>query len=200
MLIVGLTGGIGCGKSTVESRFIQHGVPVVDADDIAHHLVKPGQPALAAVVARFGDQILTESGEMDRNRMRQIAFQDSQAKNDLEAILHPLVYAEIFKRLSMTDAPYGIASVPLLIETGHQDRVDRILVIDCDPERQKQRIRQRDQLDDEVIDRIIASQCSRDQRLLLATDVIENNGDLASLYKQVDYQHEHFLTLAKDID
>lgn len=200
MYTVGLTGGIGSGKSTVEKLFQVLGVTVSDADRIAHQLVEPGQPALQQISNHFGTSILLPNGELDRDTVRQIVFQDAVAKQQLEAILHPLIYEKIADELSNGESIYGIASVPLLIETGHQNRMDRVLVVDCDPTIQIERIKQRDQLSDEEIERIMASQCTRKERLAYATDIIVNDGDLTSLKKQVDALHVLFTSLAKDID
>lgn len=200
MLTVGLTGGIGSGKSTVEKLFQAHGITVVDADEIAHRLVDPGQPALQLISDQFGQRVLTNHGHLDRNALREIIYSDPEAKKKLESILHPMVYDRIRRDLDRSTSAYGIASVPLLIETGHQHEVDRILVIDCSVETQIQRILQRDPLDPEQIQRIIAAQCSREDRLKWATDVITNESDLSDLKKQVDQLHQQFVSLASDVD
>lgn len=200
MFIVGLTGGIGSGKSTVESLFQSLGTTVVDADQIAHRLVEAGQPALEKIVRRFGPHILTEQGALNRKALREIVFRDGDAKAQLESILHPLVYQQIAEQLAVGNTPYGIASVPLLIESRHQDEFDRILVVDCAPATQIARIKQRDGLDDALIANILKSQCTREERLRWATDVIINEGDLDSLKDQVQTLHARYLSLASDID
>lgn len=200
MFTVGLTGGIGSGKSTVEKLFQAHGITVVDADEIAHRLVEPGQPALQLISDHFGQLVLTNHGHLDRDALREIIYSNPEAKNKLESILHPMVYDCIHTELDGSTSAYGIASVPLLIETGYQHEVDRILVVDCSVETQIQRIVQRDPLDREQIRRIIAAQCSREDRLKWATDVITNEGNWSDLKKQVDQLHHQFVSLASDVD
>ena len=200
MLTVGLTGGIGSGKSTVSKMFRQRDVTVVDADQIAHQLVTPGQQTLQDIIHCFGDQMLTPSGLLDRAALRDLVFQDPHQKQLLESILHPRVYEEIASQLDAGKSAYGIADIPLLIETRSQDKVDRILVIDCSETIQRQRVRERSQLDNAEIERIMRSQCTREERLSWATDVILNESDLSSLERQVEQHHKLFLALASAVD
>jgi dephospho-CoA kinase len=195
MLKIGLTGGIGSGKSTVARLFAERGIPVLDADQIARELVEPGQPALDEIVRAFGKDVLIQ-GHLDRARLRELVFQSQERKKRLETILHPLVYRTLNDRLRRLDADYCILVVPLLLETAPPGFVDRTLVIDCPVETQWARVRQRDGLDDATIDRILLSQISRNQRLAKADDVIDNSGEPADLHAQVARLHERYRRLA----
>ena len=197
MFIVGLTGGIASGKSTASSYFETLGIPVIDADTIARQLVQPGQPALQQIIRHFGESILDNTGELDRTALRAIVFSDAAARQDLEAILHPLIRAEMQRRIGTLAGPYCILAIPLLIETGQTDMVDRILLIDTDETLQYQRLRQRDKLDDHTISAIIHAQASRQQRLLAADDVALNTGTIAELQAQLQGFHQHYLQLSR---
>ncbi|MDH5230059.1 MAG: cell division protein ZapD [Gammaproteobacteria bacterium] len=186
MLVVGLTGGIGCGKSAVASRFEALGVPVIDADQIARELAQPGQAAFERIIDVFGDDILNENGEINRAQLRQIVFNNPQAKEKLEAILHPLVREEMQNQVEAIEAAYCILMIPLLMETGQNQMVDRILVVDCDEALQIERTINRDGVSEEDVRAIINSQISREERLSRANEVIENLGDLVQLYTKVD--------------
>ena len=179
MLVVGLTGGIGSGKSTAAAYFQQLGVPVIDADQIAHDLVTPGQPALTQIADQFGQHILTEDGQLDRAKLRECVFADPQQRHRLESLLHPLIREEIRRRIARLQTPYVIVAIPLLVETQQFDLVDRVLVIDTEQQLQIERVRQRDHLDSEAIMAILQAQASREQRLARADDIIVNNGDKA---------------------
>jgi dephospho-CoA kinase len=194
MLKIGLTGGIGCGKTTVADLFAAKGVPVLDADLIARELVEPGQPLLDAIVARFGVEVLQE-GRLDRGRLRQIVFADPAQRRWLEELLHPAVYAALERRLDGLAAPYVLLVIPLLLETGRRDFVDRLLVIDCPVALQKQRVKARDGLDDSTIDRILAAQLPREARLAAADDIIENTAGRAELAEQIDRLHQFYVAL-----
>jgi len=198
MLRIGLTGGVGCGKSTVASLFAGKGVPVFDADQIARELVEPGQVAFAAIVAEFGGDIL-EHGRINRARLRDRVFAHPLERQMLEAIIHPLVYQALADRAVCLDGPYCIFAIPLLVETGRLDFVDRILVVDCHPDQQYERVRQRDSLDEATVGRIIQVQAKRGERLAVANDVIENTGLIEQLRVQVDKLHEAYLTLVPRI-
>ena len=178
-LRVGLTGGIAVGKSTVADMFAQLGVPVIDTDVIARELVMPGKPALDEICQRFGDAMITASGELDRAAMRQTIFSDAEARRDLEAILHPRIGAEARRRSDEADGLYQIIVVPLLVESSLRSFVDRVLVVDCDEETQIQRLLARDAETREQAERILAAQSAREQRLEFAHDVIDNSGNLA---------------------
>ncbi|OQK15743.1 dephospho-CoA kinase [Methyloprofundus sedimenti] len=197
MYKVGLTGGIGCGKSTVSDLFKQHAIPVIDADKIAHELVTPGQKALEQIKTDFGTHCINPDGSMNRSKLRDCIFQDAKKKRLLENIIHPLVYAEIDQQVSKLTTPYVIISVPLLIETGMQSLVDHILVIDCPMEMQVNRVKLRDKLSDSLITSIINSQVSRTERLAHADSIIYNTQDLSYLSQQVKTLHNQFLKQAQ---
>jgi dephospho-CoA kinase len=201
MLIIGLTGGIGSGKSTVAQRFAELGIPVIDADITTRKLVVPGQPALEEIAQQFGTDILLPSGELDRAQLRQRVFSQPNARKRLEAILHPRARAAVQQRIvalqnSSPPPAYCILCVPLLIESGWQDLVQRILVVDTEREQQIQRTQQRDQLSRQQVNAIIDSQADRDTRLAAADDVITNTGDRSELQAQIDALHQRYLQLA----
>jgi dephospho-CoA kinase len=198
MLRVGLTGGIGSGKSTVADFFSAHGIPLIDTDEIARDLVEPGQAAHVEIAQRFGTDVLDAHGRLDRAKMRDLVFRDPGKRKLLEAILHPRIRDEVKTRLSALAAPYAIVAVPLLLETGFDDLVDRILVVDCDEALQIQRASARSGLTEEEVRRVMATQASRQQRLARADDVIENNADMARLQQDVNRLHERYLALARN--
>lgn len=189
MLRVGLTGGIGSGKSTVAALFARHGAPIVDTDEIAHELLAPGQTAHAGIVAAFGREILDTHGNIDRAQLRHRVFAEPAERKRLEAILHPRIRAETVRRLEGLRAPYCLVVVPLLIEAGFTDLVDRVLVVDADDTLRIQRTKTRSGLGEAEIRRIMASQASRQERLQKADDVITNNSDLAHLEREVARLH-----------
>lgn len=196
MLTVGLTGGIGCGKSAVAERLHAHGVPVIDADLITRGLVVSGAPALAEITQRFGLQVLQPDGTLDRQRLRAIIFTDARARQALEAILHPKVHAEIKRHLAQVTAPYAVVVIPLLVESNMTGLVDRVLVVDCDEDIQIMRVMARDHCTRDEVQAIIATQASRRARSAAATDVLENSGDLAILDQQIKRLHQRYLALA----
>ncbi|MBL4743622.1 MAG: dephospho-CoA kinase [Cycloclasticus sp.] len=196
MLIIGLTGGIGCGKSTVTDLFKQKNIPVVDADDIAHDIVQPGQAALNILEQHFGPRIISNNGSLNRDVLRDIVFNNPKEKEILESILHPIIYSTLSAQLAKFTSPYGILSVPLLIETQHQKDVDRVLVIDCSESTQISRVKQRNQLSDETISSIMSTQCSRAFRLEQANEVITNEGSLEDLEQCVQALHERYLEIS----
>lgn len=197
MLVIGLTGGICSGKSTATRFFQELGVPVIDADIIARELVEPGTPALARIVAIFGDALLTADGTLDRKRLRNMIFADAQQRRTLETILHPLIHQEMERRIATLTAPYCIISVPLLLESGQRNLAQRVLVIDTTPAEQRRRLKQRDRLSDSEINAVLNAQASRQERLAVADDVIGNDHDLADLRRQVEQLHQKYLALAK---
>ncbi|WP_022948274.1 dephospho-CoA kinase [Methylohalobius crimeensis] len=198
MLKIGLTGGIGSGKSTVARLFEQRRIDVIDTDRIARELVAPGQPALAAIVQAFGPKILQDDGRLNRTELRRRVFRDPEAKKNLEAILHPRVFTEMNRQADLCRSPYCILAVPLLVETDALHRVDRVLVVDCPEQIQIERVQHRDGLSDNMIRRILASQATRRERLQAADDVIVNDGDLGQLERQVDELHRFYLQLSHD--
>ncbi len=187
MLKVGLTGGIGCGKSTAVKRFRELGVPVIEADLIAREVVASGQPALQEVVALFGQQAIQADGTLNRAWLRQTVFSDPLRLQQLEAILHPRIRAEILNRMAAcTHSAYVIVDVPLLFEKGYTQLFERILVIDCLPDQQRARVQQRDGSDNAVIDAIMQSQVGREARLQQADDILSNSTSITDFYEKID--------------
>ena len=197
MLIIGLTGGIGTGKSTVAKRFLKLGVPGIDADQLARELVEPGEPALQDIVNRFGPEALRADGTLDRAHLRGIVFSHPDQRKALETILHPRIRAEMQHRVLTLEAPYCILSIPLLIEAGQGDMVDRVLVVDASESIQRLRVAERDGLSGVDADAVFKAQASRDERLSAADDVIVNDGDMDGLIRQVDALHDRYLELAR---
>jgi len=203
-LQIGLTGGIASGKSTVEQRFTELGIPVINADDSSRAVVAQGQPGLAAVVSRFGSGVLTAQGDLDRRALRALIYSDSAQRKDLEAILHPLIRADMEQRASQAAGPYIILSIPLLVEggarsggrSGARDRVDRILVVDADESLQLRRLMSRDSVSEQEARAILAAQASRAARLEAADDILENSGTVRELRQAVDLLHRRYLELA----
>lgn len=200
--LVGLTGGIGSGKSAVAEFFVRRGITVVDTDTIAHELTVPGGAAIQAIRAEFGPESITADGALDRARMRALVFRDSAARRRLEHILHPLIRAESAARASAAPGPYVVLVVPLLVESGVRQgnggrRYQRVLVVDCAEDKQVERVTRRSGLPEDEVRRIIASQAGRRARLAAADDVIDNGGALADLEPQVERLHRHYLTLAE---
>ena len=196
MFRVGLTGGIASGKTAVANLFAAHRVPVIDTDVIAREVVEPGQPALAAVVDAFGTQVLAEDGRLDRPRLREQIFGDADARRRLEAILHPAIRAEMERQSRAAGGPYQVLVIPLLVEGGRRDHVDRVLVVDVPEATQIERLVRRDGVTREQAEAALRAQASREARLAFADDVIENTGDLAALDSRVALMHEKYLNLA----
>lgn len=196
MLVVGLTGGIGCGKSTAAEIFAQLGAAVIDTDQISRQLTEVGQAALAMIRAQFGDTYFLVDGSLDRARLRHLVFSDPEAKSRLEHVLHPLIKDEVRRRLAEVQAPYAIVAVPLLLETGNYgDLVQRILAVDCTEQQQVERVMARSQLSADEVRAIMTTQVSRDERLRLADDICSNDGDLPGLREQIMALHERYLRL-----
>ncbi len=196
MLIIGLTGGIGSGKSTVSKLFAALGVPVIDADVVAREVVAPGEPALAEIVQTFGAHILQQDGTLDRGKLREIIFADPEQRRRLETILHPRIRARMRQQAASVSAPYCIMAIPLLLETGQNAMVHRVLIIDVPQALQVQRACARDGISAAQAQAIIATQVSREERLRRADDILSNDADLAHLEAQVRQLHENYLRLA----
>jgi dephospho-CoA kinase len=195
-LVVGLTGGIGSGKSTCAALFSELGVPVIDADELAHALVAPGEPALADIITEFGPEYLAADGTLDRGKLRQLVFAEPASRHRLEAILHPLIRNNIIQLVDSLQAPYCIVSIPLLLETGQTDLVDRILVIDIPEALQLSRTTARDGLTMDEIRPVLETQADRSTRLAAADDVISNAGSLEELAAKVLGLHQEYLSLS----
>lgn len=196
-LIIGVTGGIGSGKTAATDAFAALGITVVDADLVAREVVQPGQPALAAIAAHFGHQILLCDGTLDRKALRETIFRDPAAKQWLEGLLHPLIRQQIQLHLQHSNSPYTLLSSPLLLETDQQTLCQRVLVIDAPETLQLARSMARDNSTADTIRAIMASQLDRQQRLAKADDVIVNDGDLISLHHAVERMHQTYLDLSK---
>jgi dephospho-CoA kinase len=195
--IVGLTGGIGSGKSKAADVFAELGADVIDTDAISHELTGPGGGAMAAIEAAFGADYRRGDGSLDRARMRGLVFKDSGAKTQLEAILHPRIRAAVAERVAASRAPYIVLVVPLLVETGsYRELLDRVLVVDCDEAVQIARTMARSRLGEDEVRRIMAAQATRAQRLEQANDVIANDGDISMLRSMVESLHEQYLAAA----
>jgi len=196
MLKVGLTGGIGCGKTTVANLFAAFGVPIFDADQVARDLTATGQPALDRIRVHFGAQVLNADGSLNRLRLKQIAFADAGQKIKLEAILHPLIFEALLAKTEQVKAPYCLLSIPLLFETNRENFVDRILVVDCPVDLQIERVMQRDRLAVETIKAIIDSQVPRDYRRAHADDLLDNSEADNTLAEHVKKLHNLYISLS----
>lgn len=194
-MLIGLTGGIGSGKTLASNYFAALGVTVVDADVVAREVVAPGTPGLKQIVSRHGESILTADGALDRGKLRGIILNDEQEKEWLDQCLHPLIRLAMAKEIQSATGPYTIVVVPLLAENHRQYDFDRIIVIDCDEEMQIARASERDNTSLEKIKGMMAYQASRKERLAIADDVIENNGSLEEMQEKVESLHRHYLSL-----
>ena len=196
-LVIGLTGGIGSGKSAAAEEFARLGATVVDTDAISHELTAAGGAAVAEIKRQFGSAFVDASGAMNRKRMRDLVFADVEEKQRLEALLHPMIRAESARRIAAASGPYTVHVVPLLIESpDYRERVGRVLVVDCPEDLQVARVRARSGLPEGEIRRIIATQIQRQKRLAAADDVIDNSGTIAAMQQQVRRLHQTYLKLA----
>lgn len=196
MLSVGLTGGIGCGKSAAAEEFIRLGVPIIDADAITRELTSPDSALLGRIAQEFGDAVLNSAGELDRRALRGLIFNDSGLRKKLEAIIHPAVKMEITRKVQAVNSAYCVTVVPLMLESGMHEMFDRILVVDCSHEQQIARVTVRDQCQEEEVHAIINSQASRKQRLTIATETLSNTGNLQSLHESIKLIHDNYLVLS----
>lgn len=194
---VGLTGGIGSGKSAVAGLFAKRGVSVIDSDEIAHELTRAGGAAIESIRATFGPEVLGADGALDRAKMRALAFGDTARRRQLEAILHPLIREESALRVRRAPGPYVVVVVPLLVEGGgERSRFARVLVVDCPVAQQIERVMRRSGLTEGEVRDVLAAQATREERLACADDVIDNSGPIGSLEPQVTRLHDKYLTLA----
>lgn len=197
-MIVGLTGGIGSGKSAAADCFAALGISVVDADAVARELTLAGGAAMPAIEAAFGSSVIAADGSLDRTAMRQLAFSDKDARKRLEAILHPLVRQICNDRCQAAPPPYVVLMVPLLVESGsYRERVQRLVVVDCPEAMQIERVMARNGLSQEEVERIMAAQASRAERLAAADDVIDNTGNLEDLARQVTALHDKYIQICR---
>jgi dephospho-CoA kinase len=194
---VGLTGGIGSGKTTVANLFAERGASIIDTDQIAHQLTMPGGSAIPAIEAEFGPHFIASTGALDRARMREFIFSDPTAKQRLESILHPLIRAACEKEAKEANGAYLMFVVPLLIESGNwRSRVSRILVVDCPEQQQLVRVMDRNGFSEGQVRAIMTAQASREDRLKAADDIVVNEGDTAALMPQVERLHALYSELA----
>jgi dephospho-CoA kinase len=199
MLKVALSGGIASGKTSVSDQFQSLGVPVIDADLLSREAVAVGTPGLGSICRRFGADIIDESGALDRKKLRQIVFNNSEARADLESIVHPEVRrltTEALQRFEDDNAPYCVVVIPLLVETAQQDHYDHVIIVDVGEETQIRRVMQRDGSTEQQARKILESQAKRSQRLAIADTVIDNSGSVESLATQVDTIHQTLLQKA----
>ena len=198
-LVIGLTGGIGSGKTSTAKFFADLGINVIDTDEIAHKLTQTKGAAISSIQKSFGNNFITVHGALDRNKMRDLVFSDNASLRQLEAILHPLIRKETVRLIELTSSPYIVIVVPLLLETGsYRDIVQRILVVDCDKENQVARAIKRSGLNIQKVHAIMDTQVSRQERLEQADDVIVNNMDILNLQKQVEILHQKYLNLLNE--
>ncbi len=196
MFVVGLTGGIGSGKSTVADLFLAQGIPVIDTDQLARDLTQPTKPALKKITDLFGSEIVSPNGHLNRSKLKKMVFSDEIKRKKLEDILHPLIRAEMEVMIESFDAPYCIAMIPLLFETSVNPLINRVLVVDTPEELQISRTIARDNISSKEIEAILKTQVSRQHRLDMTDDVIVNDGIYDDLIPQVKKLHELYLSLA----
>lgn len=196
MLRVGLTGGIGSGKTTVAALFQELGVPIIDSDLIAKQVTEIGQPAYRAIIDKLGEEILTPDNHLNRQKLKEIIFSSNEKKQWLEDLLHPLIKNQIQKEAQRSHFSYCMVAIPLLVETKSYDLIDRVLVVDSTVEDQIERTLKRDQLDKNTLVKIINSQASREERLAVADDVIHNLTDFENLRKEVTALHHYYLSIS----
>lgn len=197
--IVAITGGIASGKSAVSDAFARRGIQVADADLAARDLVKPGAPALARIVDRFGARLLQADGSLDRAALRRHVFAEPDARLELEAILHPLIRERLQAQCEHSVGAYAMVAIPLLCEVGGRSAypwLERILVVDIAPELQRSRLQSRDNIDAALVTNMLTAQATREARLAIADDVIDNSGTLAELDTRVEALHRQYTALA----
>jgi len=198
MLVIGLTGGIGSGKTAASDYLANKQITVVDADLASRIIVEPGKPALDAIRQRFGEQVIQADGALDRRALRDIVFADSAARRDLEGITHPAIATEIVRQLQQSSSPYTVLVSPLLLESSQHTLVQRILLIDVPEAVQLARTTQRDGVDESQVRAIIAAQMSREEKRRRADDIVVNDGDLNQLHRQLDELHQQYLKMAAE--
>ncbi|WP_028773316.1 dephospho-CoA kinase [Shewanella waksmanii] len=197
-LVIGLTGGIGSGKTTVANLFAAKGIELVDADVVAREVVAPNTQGLKQIAAHFGKKVLLSNGELDRKALRELVFNHPDERLWLNELLHPIIRSEMLQQLKKTHSDYAILVVPLLFENGLDRLVHYTLLVDISPEEQTKRVIDRDMVSAEQVKNIIGSQASRAEKLSKADDVIDNHGTQSALIKQVDRLHQKYLKLAEN--
>lgn len=199
MLVVGLTGGIGSGKTTVTRLFAEKGVMIIDADQLARDLTQPGMPVLKQIAELIDNDVFLPNGSLDRPKLRKIVFADKEKRLRLEKLLHPLIRTEMKRQIETTNSPYCLVVIPLLFETEPNPLIQRILLVDAPEELQISRTMARDNAPMEDVIAILKTQANREKRLALANDVIHNQGSFEDLIHQVDNMHELYLSLDKTL-
>lgn len=197
--VVGITGGIGSGKSAVTHRLEEHGIAVVDADLAARVVVEPGTPALQAIIGRYGETILTEAGTLDRPALRKIVFENPTEREWLESITHPAIRAEIESQLARANSPYAVLSSPLLLESGQNAFADYVVVVDVPEEIQIARTSARDNNNSDLVRKIMAAQLPREERIARADEIVDNSGSMVALQTTVDALHQRLLNRAAEV-
>jgi dephospho-CoA kinase len=197
MFVIGLTGGIGSGKSTIADYFTKLGIDVIDADKIAREVVTPHSAALNEIAVHFGTSALNKDGSLNRGALRRTIFADPKERRWLEALLHPLIRERLEQDIAHSSSPYVVVVIPLLIESSYQYPIDRVLVIDTPEAQQRSRTHLRDQISKEEIENIISAQVSREQRLAAADDIIHNDKGIEELEQQVNKLHQYYLSLSE---
>ena len=197
MLIIGLTGGIGSGKSVASDKFKSLGVAVVDADVASRTVVEPGKPALKEIQDHFGSGIITTEGKLDRNKLREIIATDAEERKWLESVLHPKIGEQITKEISESTSVYTLFVAPLLLETNSQEICSRVVVVDVPKDVQIRRTAKRDKVSSNQVEQMVAAQMKREKRLEKADDVLLNNGTIEDLEKQVEELHKKYIQMAE---
>ncbi len=197
MLIIGLTGGIGSGKSVASDKFASLGITVVDADVASRTVVEPGKPALKEIEDHFGPEVLEKNGTLNRSKLREIITSNAKERKWLESVLHPRIGEQITKEISESKSPYTLFVAPLLLETNSQAMCSRIVVVDVPQEIQIKRTAQRDQVSSDQVEKLVSAQMKRDSRLERADDVLSNTGTIEELEKKVEELHKKYLKMAE---
>ena len=197
MLIIGLTGGIGSGKSVASDKFASLGITVVDADVASRTVVEPGMPALKEIESHFGSEIIGEDGKLDRAKLREVIASDTEKRKWLESILHPRIGDQIAKEISESTSPYTLFVAPLLLETNSQDMCERVVVVDVPKEVQVERTVKRDEVSTDQVEQIVSAQMEREKRLEKADDLLLNIGTIEELEKKVEELHEKYLQMVE---
>ena len=197
MLIIGLTGGIGSGKSVASDKFASLGITVVDADVASRTVVEPGMPALKEIESHFGSEIIAGDGQLDRTKLREIIASDAEERKWLESVLHPRIGEQIAKEISESTSPYTLFVAPLLLETNSQEMCSRVVVVDVPKEVQVERTAERDEVSTDQVEQMVSAQMEREKRLSKADDVLLNTGTIEELEKKVEELHEKYLQMAE---
>ena len=197
MLIIGLTGGIGSGKSVASDKFASLGITVVDADVASRTVVEPGKPALQEIESYFGSEIITEDGQLDRAKLREIIASDTKERKWLESVLHPRIGEQIAKEISESTSPYTLFVAPLLLETNSQEMCARVVVVDVPNDVQVERTAKRDKVPTDQVEQIVSAQMEREKRLEKADDVLLNTGTIEELEKKVEQLHKKYLQMVE---